>query len=375
MDNGVMALTGEKYAQLNQNEPTSDDAGEGRWIACDESGWDGEQLVGRQRRFLVFASVAIDDAEAAPLISTLRRQARIQQAGELKFRLFKDREERWSLLKNLWGPASALHERCSVYVVDKEYAVAAKAIDLLLEEKAHAEGWNLYAEGNARAMARTLALQGPRALPGALFDALMSSFVALASQRALGREEAALEAFFAAVEQAWGASTRRPVTEVLAQVRSTRPYAAALHQEDSPFPSLEMLIPAVSQTARRWGHSLGLVRVLTDEQRVFTDDVFRTVLQYTTSPIGMTLLTRERGAPVHTMLRGSSADHPSIQLADLLAGAAAAVTERHIGNPSPAAEGLWSVIVPLVEQSSLMPYDTPGLQLAGLETHRTRRSG
>ncbi|KUJ68679.1 hypothetical protein ACZ90_17530 [Streptomyces albus subsp. albus] len=375
MDNGVMALTGEKYAQLNQNEPTSDDAGEGRWIACDESGWDGEQLVGRQRRFLVFASVAIDDAEAAPLINTLRKQARIQQAGELKFRLFKDREERWSLLKDLWGPAGALHERCSVYVVDKEYAVAAKAIDLLLEEKAHAEGRNLYAEGKARAMARTLALQGPRALPGALFDVLMSSFVALASQRARGREEAALEAFFAAVEQAWGASTRRPVTEVLAQVRSTRPYAAALHQEDSPFPSLEMLIPAVGQTARRWGDRLGLVSVLTDEQRVFTDDVLRTVLEYATSPIGMTLLTRERGAPVHTVLRGSSADHPSIQLADLLAGAAAAVTERHIGNPSPAAEGLWPVIVPLAELSSLMPYDNPGLRLAGLETRRTLRSG
>ncbi|MFH9957406.1 hypothetical protein ACH4OX_24780 [Streptomyces roseolus] len=96
-----MALTGEKYAQLNQNEPTSDDAGGGRWIACDESGWDGEQLVGRQRRFLVFASVAIDDAEAAPLINTLRKQARIQQARELKFHLFKDREERWSLLKDL----------------------------------------------------------------------------------------------------------------------------------------------------------------------------------------------------------------------------------------------------------------------------------
>lgn len=266
-----MTLTGDKYTQLNQNEPTSDDVSGGRWIACDESGWDGEQLVGRQRRFLVFASVAIDDVEAAPVISALRKQARIQQAGELKFRLFKDREERWSLLKDLWGPAGALHNRCSVYVVDKEYAVAAKVIDLLLEEKAHTEGQNLYAQGKARAMARTLALRGPRALPGALFDALMSAFVALASQRALGREEAALEAFFAAVDQAWSASTRRPVTEVLAQVRSTRPYAAALHQEDSPFPSLEMLIPAVGQTARRWGDRLGLVSLLTDEQRTFTD--------------------------------------------------------------------------------------------------------
>lgn len=99
------------------------------------------------------------------------------------------------------------------------------------------------------------------------------------------------------------------------------------------------------------------------------------MLQYATSPIGMTLLTRARGAPVQTVLRGSSADHPSIQLADLLAGAAAAVTERHVGNSSLAAEALCPVIVPLVEQSSLMPYDNPAAQLAGLEAHRMRRSG
>jgi hypothetical protein len=359
----VVPLTGEKYSQLSHSVPTADGEEYGRWVACDESGWDGEQLVGRERRFLVFASVAVDDREAAELVQMLRERARVRQAGELKFRLFKDDPQRWSLLEEAWRPGGALHDRCSVYVVDKEYAAAAKVIDLLLEEKEHAEGKNLYAGGQARGLARILAVEGPRALRGSLFEEVMSSFVALASQRGVSRREAATQAFFAVIDRAWAASTRKAITELLARLRDTRAYAAALHDGEVEFPLLEMLIPAVSQTARRWGHRLGRVSLLTDEQRMLTDAALRTVRLYARSPVGMTLLTRERGVDAAAVVRGSSTGHPSVQLADLLAGAAAAVTERHAGRLSPVAESLWPVIVPFVDKYSLMPYTDPAARL------------
>lgn len=199
----VVPLTGEKYSQLNHSVPTADGEEYGRWVACDESGWDGEQLVGRERRFLAFASVAVDD-DAAELVQMLRERARVRQAGELKFHFFKDDPQRWSLLEEAWRPGGVLHGRCSVYVVDKEYAAAAKVIDLLLEEKEHAEGKNLYAGGQARGLARILAVEGPRALRGFLFEELMSSFVALASQRGVRRPEDATQAFFAVIDRALG---------------------------------------------------------------------------------------------------------------------------------------------------------------------------
>jgi hypothetical protein len=368
-------LTGEKYTQLNQPEATADGADRGRWIACDESGWDGEQLVGRQRRFMVYASVAADDVEAAALIQQLRDQAGIRQARELKFDLFKKRTNRWSLLQQLWEPGGALHGRCSVYMVDKEYAAAAKVIDLLLEEKEHDEGGNLYADGKARALARTLALEGPRALRGTLFQELMSAFVALASLRGTSRQDEALGVFVAALDQAWAASTRKAVTALLDRLRETRDYATALHADpaDPVFPQLEMLIPAVAQTARRWDRRVGRVSVLTDEQQMLTDDALRTVREYACAPVGMTLLTRERGADVAAVVRGSSVDHPSIQLADLLAGAAAAVAERHEGNLSDVGEGLWPVITSFVEESSLLPYDDPAAQLRTVKKRPVRR--
>jgi hypothetical protein len=50
--------------------PTAD-TDETRWVACDESGWDGEQLL-NGKRHLVYASVAIDDAQAAPAVAPPR---------------------------------------------------------------------------------------------------------------------------------------------------------------------------------------------------------------------------------------------------------------------------------------------------------------
>ncbi|MFF2964414.1 hypothetical protein ACFVT1_37255 [Streptomyces sp. NPDC057963] len=65
-----------------------------------------------------------------------------------------------------------------------------------------------------------------------------------------------------------------------------------------------------------------------------------------------------KGIALPHLLRGSSEQHPSIQLADLLAGATAAVAERHAGTSSPAADDLLHVIVPLVENESLLPYNS-----------------
>lgn len=81
--------------------PTTDTDTE-RWVASDESGWDGEQLLNGSR-YLVYASVAIDDAQAAPVVMQLREKAGTRQAPELKFRQFKDRPLRRAVLRELWG--------------------------------------------------------------------------------------------------------------------------------------------------------------------------------------------------------------------------------------------------------------------------------
>ncbi|MBT2674779.1 hypothetical protein J7E95_29015 [Streptomyces sp. ISL-14] len=58
----------------------------------------------------------------------------------------------------------------------------------------------------------------------------------------MSRPEDATQAFFAVIDRAWAASTRKAVTELLARLRDTRAYAAALHDGEVEFPLLEMLI-------------------------------------------------------------------------------------------------------------------------------------
>jgi hypothetical protein len=64
---------------FNHTSPTAD-TDEARWVACDESGWDGEQLLNGHRH-LVYASVAIDDAQAGPPENSERNDQRLFSPG------------------------------------------------------------------------------------------------------------------------------------------------------------------------------------------------------------------------------------------------------------------------------------------------------
>lgn len=334
--------------------PTRDTDQE-RWVACDESGWDGEQLLNGSR-YLVYASVAIDDTQAAPIVEHLREDTGTRQSPELKFRLFKDRSARRAALGALWGPGGALEDRCSVYLVDKHYAIAAKAIDLLLEEQEHAAGRDLYADGRAQHMARTLASQGRRALREAGHARLLKAFVALASARGRKDPEAAVKHFYQELETAWAASTRKDVTDILFQLRATRSHADLLYGEDEPFGMLEMLIPALAQAARYWAARIGPVNVLADEQRSFTDQALAHIATQVRITWGATPSSRIRAQPVRALVRGVSSAHPSIQLADLLAGAASAAASHALeSQPSDAGKELWPLILPFLDPDSLLP--------------------
>lgn len=128
-----MGLSGAAYSRGSQNVATRDGSVDGRWVAVDESGWDGEQLFGRADRFLSIGSVAIDDEDAAGIVDQLRLQGRLSQPPELKFGQFSSNQLRLSALSALLGPGGALEGRVGIYLVDKHYFATAKIIDVFLE--------------------------------------------------------------------------------------------------------------------------------------------------------------------------------------------------------------------------------------------------
>jgi hypothetical protein len=360
------ALLGPNYARRSRAEPTKDNAPRSRWIAIDESGWDGDQLTGtRRHRYMTLGSVAIDDVEAAEVVAQLRHDAGISdQAGELKFKHFGGKADtrRRRVLADALGPGGALESRASVYVIDKHYFVAGKIIDLFLEPQAHATGQDMYRNGDARQAARTLFEEGPRALTPAGFDKLLSSMVDFASMRNRTGQQASVEDLFTAIDAAWTRSTRRRVTDVLAQIRGTRAEAADYLkdlQEGKLANSLEPLIPCVAACIHNRSMELGQLDVLLDDQRTLTDDWLDTVADQLRGggvPELRWVLAR---AKVGTVVRGESRVHPSLQLADLVAGAGFTVVRRHDGDTTQAAEELYRAVVPIVDPASFLPHDDP----------------
>lgn len=377
MPNSGTALLGERYRRRNRVDPTKDGDPDGCWIAMDESGWDGEQLLGDARsRYLIIGSVAISDEDAAPIVETIRHEARIA-AAELKFgtsfaRDGKSRQR--AVLKEMLRQGGPLGPRASVYVVDKQYVVVAKLIDLFVEEKTHAAGIDIRSTGEARKLARTLFVDGPRALGADGFADLLQAavdFAASTNRGSVGAEE-----FFNAVDLAWSRSHRRNVSDVLELLRSCRgEFDAHAQSARNGFwlEALEPLVPGVFALTRLWSHRVGRVNVLTDDQKVLTDkhlDQIHADLSGRGVQEFRRMVSQVR---MGELVRGQSSQHPSLQLADLVAGAGFQVAQRHVGQPSPAGEELYEVVVPLIEENSLVPYDEPALMARTPESERQRR--
>jgi hypothetical protein len=366
---GLSSLSGPDYARNTHVTATQDDAA-GRWVATDESGWDGEQLYGRDDRYLSIGSVAIDDGTAAQIVDQLRRDARLSQPPELKFAQFAGQRNsaRLEALATLLGAGGALAGRARVYLVDKHYFVAGKIIDLLLEEGAHARGINLHEGGLARRAAWTLFTDGPRALGGAGFDRVIATMVGFASARNRDGSVVSVDALFGELRRAFGRARRGEVSQILGALLRTREQAEdfleALSDTAQIVPAMEPLIPALPLIANLWSDEIGALTMLTDEHKVLTDDRLDFIARVAALDVqfagpGMGVRQRAPQRAVRAVVRGVSRDHPSIQLADLVAGSGQAVARRHAGVRSPAGERLYPLVVPLISPESLVPHDEP----------------
>jgi hypothetical protein len=331
-----VGLTGAKYQRRTQQGPTCDRVGSAahRWIACDESGWNGEDLYDPAEPILAIGTVAIDDHLAAQVMEDLRRDCRIQASGEVKFSLLKRKPSRLEALARLTSPDGPLVDRVSIYLIDKRYFAAAKIIDLLLEEYLHANGVDLYRDGQARELAVTLFQQGPRALGTAEFDQLVASFVTLCRQATRDDLQPDLDGFMASLDRAWRRSYRRTVSDILLPLTRTRQIASDLLRDRKPGGSLrqalEPLASAPWALAGSWSRRLGTVSLLLDEQKVFTDEALDTGYAQVMNPLPE-FRFMWRGVRLHDVVRGTSSLHPSLQLADMYSGAGRMVARGALG--------------------------------------------
>jgi len=292
-------------------------------IACDESGNTGENLVAGGAKVFSEGSHDLSVAESAEVLDWIRNQ--IGQSGsEIKWRSVRKHP---SLVEELFG--TKLIGRARFYLTEKLYFTVGKVIDLLIEERYHSQGRDLYASGSAKRMALDLYRGGPRALERDQWTALLVGFNSLmrrdsSTQKLKAIPKTTVDEFYAVVDMCRWASKRRAVSEILGALVDTKKFAdefvAALDPQSSPIPALDPLVPSLAQSTRHWfdDSSAAEIRVLHDEGPVPSSTAMGALAEGLRHP-------REfwrYGTAVNLVdiETGNSSTDPRLQVADLVAG-------------------------------------------------------
>jgi hypothetical protein len=103
-------------------------------IACDESGYEGEKLIGTTTDLFAHASVRLDIAVAEEFMAELRSRIRSPATEYKANHVLREKHRR--VLRWLLGPDAPLRGNVNVFLIDKAYFVFGKLLDPALYHEA-----------------------------------------------------------------------------------------------------------------------------------------------------------------------------------------------------------------------------------------------
>ena len=300
-------------------------------IACDESGFSGSNMLTAPTPLFTHASVDLGVDEAADLIRTLRSGSG-RSLTEFKSGQFLRRPQG---TEKLAGFLAALSGRAHVYVVDKEYFLVTRIIDLFLVEPSYAAGTRL--TQNHRPAA--LALYRAGRAQSREWSVFLAAFVELVRTKRRQRPDRIVVERFVKARDALAAAglgaDAEGVLEGLSQTRVQAVLTRLAQNDQSIPPPLEPMLPALAETVLFWSRGQRQVLVIHDEQSALTAGRLRRLQQVLTD--GARSLAADAGeawtiparlSPLAGLVAVDSRDDPRIQVADLLAGVARRSPDR-----------------------------------------------
>jgi hypothetical protein len=281
-------------------------------IACDESGFSGTNLLDPATPVITHASVDLGLGEAVDLIAALRSRFR-SSPYEIKSGRFLRSPGAVEALEWL---LTALRGRAHVHLVDKEFFLVTRVVDLFLAEPSYVAGTRL-TQGRRPAALR-LYRAGRSA--GRDWAAFLAAFVEVVRiKRRHPPDAEAFARFFAARD----ALAPDAVLDGLSRERVWSVLTRLSDDDRSIPPPLEPLLPALAETVLFWSGGTRQVLVIHDEQSALTADRLRR-LQQALAGGGPVSPPAGGGAvsPLAGLVAVDSRDDARVQVADVLAGVA-----------------------------------------------------
>jgi hypothetical protein len=299
-------------------------------IACDESGFSGSNLLDPATPVITHASVDLCVGEAVGLIAALRSGFRFSPS-EFKSGQFLRIRHAGEALQ--WFLA-ALSGRAHVHLVDKEYFLVTRIVDLLLAEPSYAAGTRL-TQGHRPA---ALTVYRARRSAGCEWGVFLAAFVEMVRINRRHRpDRRALERFFRARDALVGDGLGAPAAGVLDGLDRTRVWAVLTRLGDddrSIPPPLEPMLAALAETVLFWSSGQRQVLVIHDEQSALTAGRLSRLQQALADGAGSSPVDGDeagaspaRMSPLAGLVMVDSRDDPRVQVADLLAGVARRLPE------------------------------------------------
>jgi hypothetical protein len=278
-------------------------------IACDESGFSGRNLLYSGAPLITHGSVDLTRDESVELITALRSRFRLS-ARELKSGQFL--RHRGAAEAVEWF-LRTLPGRARIHLIDKEFFLVTRVVDLLLADASYAAGTRLTEEGRPAAVA----LYRAGRTAGSDWTGFLSAFVDLVRTKRRKPADETTERFLRARDTLAGHDLGRSARTVLGGLSATRVrhLVARLDNDDATIPPpLEPMLTALAETVLSWSEQRRRVLVIHDEQSALTASRL-TRLQQVLAEAGPV-------SPLAGLIMVDSRDDPRVQVADLLAGVA-----------------------------------------------------
>jgi len=323
-------------------------------IACDESGYEGEKLIGGTTDVFAHASVRLSTESAVDCIEELRDRIR-SPAQEYKANHLL-REKHRAVLVWVLGSSGPMHSKAHVFLTDKSFLLAGKLIDLLDGDVVHSFPVDRYRDDQgAMASAAAVHRDGQATFGVERWSALLGAFNVLMRAKDGETASAAVGAFLHIVEVLrLDAGTRRRDGDALRLIRQAGHLGDSIQSRvpnsSRMIPTLDPLIPAIAHAVAYWGRGGIPISMIHDRQNLLTRGRITHLMGILNGQPGSLTGGGPAGLLADLRLVDSRAD-PRVQIADFLAGVARKIASDELNRRGDGE--LTALLRPYVDSSSI----------------------